>query len=49
VSGLFIRLSTTKRKPAALRGLGNKEVAAILKAVALSVSTLLKVVTASIA
>ena len=45
---LFIRLFTTKWKLAVLRGLGNKEAAAVLKVIVLSTSTLPRVVAASI-
>jgi hypothetical protein len=48
VSRLSTRLSTTRWKPAVLRGLGDREVAAILKVVAPSISTLPRVVIASI-
>ena len=48
MSRLSTRLSTTGWKPAVLRGFGDREVAAILKAVAPSVSTLPRAVTASI-
>ena len=48
MSGLSTRLSTTREKPAILRGLGNREVVAILKAVVPSISTLPRVVIASI-
>ena len=48
MSGLSIRPSTTKWKPAALRGLGNREVAAVLKVVAFNISTLPRAVTASV-
>ena len=42
------RPSTTKWKPAVLRGLGNREVVAVLKITAFSAFTLLKAVAASI-
>ena len=45
---LSTRLSATKWELAALKSLGDKEVAAILKAAAFSASTLPKAVTASI-
>ena len=49
MSGLSTRLSTTKWKPAALRGLGNREVIAVLKAVVPNISTLPRVVAAFVA
>ena len=48
MSGLSTRLFATGWKLAALRGLGNREVIAIFKAVVFSISTLPKVVAASI-
>jgi hypothetical protein len=48
VSGLSIRLFTTRWKPAVLKGLGNGEVAAVFKIAAPSASTLFRVVAASI-
>ena len=49
VSRLSTKLSATKQKLAILRGLGDKEVAAVLKVVVPSISTLPRVVMASIA
>ena len=49
MSGSSTRPFTTRWKPAASRGLGNREAAAIFKAAALSISTLPRAVMASIA
>ena len=49
VSGLFTRPSATRWKPAVLRGLGNREVIAALKAIVPSISLLPRAVAASIA
>jgi hypothetical protein len=49
MSGLSIKPFATRWKPVVLKGLGNKEVTAVLEAAAPSTSTLPKVITASIA
>ena len=49
MSGLSTRPSATGWKPAALRGLGDGEAAAILKVAVFSISTLPRAVVASIA
>ena len=49
VSRLSTRPSTTRWKPAALKGLGDGEAAAVLKVAVLSASTLPEAVAASIA
>ena len=48
VSKSFTRPSATKQKLAVLKGLGNKEVAAILKMVVFNIFTLPRVVKVSI-
>ena len=48
MSGLSTRLFTTRWKPAILKGLGDREITAVLKAAVLSISTLPKAVAVSI-